>query len=236
MTQDIIGNALTDYLKQPSKQTLTTNSSIAGNDDMPVEYFFRQEKEMPLLEQKALSICKGNVLDVGCGAGSHSLSLQNKKLEVTAIDVSTGAVSVTKARGVKKAFVQDIFTYTPTEKFDTVLVLMNGTGICGKLNNLADFLNHLCSLLQPGGQILIDSSDLIYMYEDENGEHWIDASEGYYGEVNFSMTYNQQTSNIFEWLYVDYNTLQRCAIFNGMNCELIEEGEHYDYLAKITKA
>jgi len=235
MSKDVLGKALKDYFLKPKNQCIVTHSSITEDDEMHLKHFFRNYTNMPPLEQKALSLCKGNVLDVGCGAGSHSLYLQKKQLRVTALDTSQGAIEVSKLRGVDHALVQDIFTYKPNEKFDSILVLMNGTGICGSLNNLAPFLKHLSSLLNKNGQILIDSSDIIYMYEDENGEHWIDASKAYYGEVNFSMTYNNETSNSFDWLYVDYNTLQRCAVFNGMKCELIEEGEHYDYLAKITK-
>lgn len=237
MPKDVLGDALKAfYFDNNTTDKLTTQSSIAEEDEMPLDYLLRSFANMPPLEQKALQLAKGKVLDVGCGAGSHSLHLQSQGLKVQAIDVSIGAIEVAQDRGVKNATVQDIYQLKPTEKFDTILVLMNGTGICGKLNNLAKFLLHLSELLNEGGQILIDSSDIIYMFEDENGEHWIDASQGYYGEVAFWMNYQDQQSETFDWLYVDYNTLQRCAVYNGLNCELIQEGEHYDYLAKITKA
>jgi len=235
MSQDILGTALLSYVKNADQQFITTKSSITEDDEVPVSYFFREFDEMPVLEQKALSLSKGDVLDVGCGAGSHSLFLQKKGLNVSAVDISEGAIKVAQKRGVN-AFVKDVFTLETAKKYDTVLVLMNGTGICGTLNKLADYLLHLSSLLKPNGQILIDSSDLIYMYEDEDGEYWVDASKGYYGEVTFAMEFEGKTTAPFNWLYVDYNTLQRCAVFNGMVCELIAEGEHYDYLAKITKA
>ncbi|WP_010133997.1 class I SAM-dependent methyltransferase [Ochrovirga pacifica] len=235
MSHDVLGNALIDYYKQPKDQTLITFSSVAEKDSMPVSYFFRTFDEMPSLEQKALELCSGNILDVGLAAGCHALYLQNKGFKVTGIDISKGATNVAQQRGVRHVIKGDVLNTLLDEKFDTVLVLMNGTGICGKLSNLANFLLKLAELLNSGGQILIDSSDIIYMYEDENGEHWIDASQAYYGEVAFTMSYQNQTSETFDWLYVDYNTLQRCAIYNGLQCELIQEGEHYDYLAKITK-
>lgn len=235
MAKDILGTALLAYAKHADNQVLITHSSITEDDEMPVDYFFRSIANMPFLEQKALEISKGTVLDIGCGAGSHALYLQKKGLNVTAIDISKGAIEVSKGRGVKNAVQADVLTFESEKKFDTILVLMNGTGICGKLNNLASFLIRLSNLLTSGGQILIDSSDIIYMFEDEKGEHWIDADQNYYGEVEFSMSYQNKKSDKFDWLYVDYNTLQRCAIYNGLNCELITEGEHYDYLAKITK-
>lgn len=234
---DVLGTALKAfYFDKNSNDKLLTSSSISEEDEMPLNYLLRTYKEMPVLEQKALELSKGNILDVGCGAGSHALYLQNKGLKVTAIDVSEGAIKVAKDRGLTNVEIANIYDFKSNEKFDTILVMMNGTGICGKLNKLAEFLKHLSSFLTPKGQILVDSSDIIYMFEDEKGDHWVDASQEYYGEVQFWMNYKEQQSEKFDWLYVDYNTLQRCALYNGMNCELIQEGDHYDYLAKITKA
>ncbi|NIJ45875.1 SAM-dependent methyltransferase [Wenyingzhuangia heitensis] len=233
---DVLGTALKAfYFDNNTQDKLLTNSSISEEDELPLPYLLRTYKDMPAIEQKALQLAKGKTLDVGCGAGSHSLYLQKKGLQVTAIDISEGAIEVAKDRGITNSQVTDIYNFKTDEKFDTILVLMNGTGICGKLTNLASFLNYLTDFLTPNGQILIDSSDIVYMFEDENGDHWIDASQEYYGEVQFWMNYKEQQSETFDWLYVDYNTLQRCAVYNGMNCELMAEGEHYDYLAKITK-
>ena len=233
MSQDIYGTALLDYQNNQYTEDLVTNSSIAEEDKMPLPYLFRTYKEMPSLEQTALKNCKGSILDLGAGAGSHSLYLQKQHKKVTAIDISKGAVEVCKLRGIEKATVQDIWTLE-NESFDTILALMNGTGICGKLDQLAPFLLKLKSLLTANGQILIDSSDIIYMYEDEEGEHWIPSDISYYGEVTFEMSYKNKKTRAFPWLYVDFNTLQRCANYNGLHCELLEEGEHYDYLAKLT--
>ncbi|MDO6801424.1 class I SAM-dependent methyltransferase [Wenyingzhuangia sp. 1_MG-2023] len=235
--KDILGIALKAYyFDKNTKDKLLTNSSITEEDELPLNYLLRSYKDMPIVEQKALELSKGNVLDVGCGAGSHALYLQDKNLTVTAIDISEGAIKVAKDRGLKNAKVTNIYNLDTDQKYDTILVLMNGTGICGKLNNLAPFLTHLSNFLTPKGQLLIDSSDIIYMFEDENGDHWIDAAQDYYGEVQFWMNYKDHQSETFDWLYVDYNTLQRCAVYNGLNCELVAEGDHYDYLAKITKA
>ncbi|MGY5354789.1 class I SAM-dependent methyltransferase [Wenyingzhuangia sp. IMCC45467] len=237
MSKDVLGTALKAYyFNKNTKDKLLTNSSISEEDELPLDYLLREYKDMPIIEQKALNLAKGKTLDIGCGAGSHALYLQNKNLNVTAIDISEGAIEVATDRGLKNAKVANIYNFNSDEKFDTILVLMNGTGICGKLNNLAPFLIHLATYLTPNGQILIDSSDIIYMYEDENGDHWIDATKDYYGEVQFWMNYKEEQSDTFDWLYVDYNTLQRCAVYNHLNCELIVEGDHYDYLARITKA
>ncbi|MEI6866017.1 class I SAM-dependent methyltransferase [Flavicella sp.] len=233
MSKDIYGAALLDYQNNLYTDDLITSSSIAEEDTIPLPYLFRSFDKMPILEQKALQECKGHILDLGAGAGNHSLYLQNKNKQVSAIDISKGAIEVCKLRGIKKATVQDIW-YLENKNFDTILALMNGTGICGKLDQLAPFLLKLKSLLTSKGQILIDSSDIIYMFEDEKGEHWIPSEITYYGEVEFNMSYKKEIGTPFPWLYVDFNTLQRCANYNGLHCELLEKGEHYDYLAKLT--
>lgn len=202
---------------------------------MSVAYLFREYKDMPKMEQKALQLANGKVLDVGCGAGSHALYLQEKGFDVTAIDISENAIRACKLRGLKKAKVQDIMQLEG-DKFDTILLLMNGAGMCGKLKNIPNFLQKLKALLTDDGQILVDSSDIIYMFdEDEDGGKWIPTDVDYYGEVIFDIAYKGEKEASFDWMYIDYNTLQNAAVANGLQCELILEGEHYDYLAKLTK-
>jgi SAM-dependent methyltransferase len=230
---DLFGKAILDFQTNNSPEDIITETNISEADEMDVAYLFRSYKEMPKLEKKALQLSKGKVLDVGCGAGSHSLYLQNdKNLEVTSIDISENAIQACQLRGLKNAKVQNILDLG-NEKFDTILLLMNGTGIFGTLAETSKYLLKLKSLLAPNGQILIDSSDIIYMFdEDDDGSKWIPA-DGYYGELTFTITYKNQTEEAFPWLYLDYNTLQNAALANGLQCELIEEGKHFDYLARL---
>ncbi|HQE34530.1 MAG TPA: class I SAM-dependent methyltransferase [Flavobacterium alvei] len=232
--KDLFGKAILDFQTNNSPEDLITETSISEADEMSVAYLFRSYDEMPKLEQKALQLTKGKVLDVGCGAGSHSLTLQNdRNLDVTSIDISPNAIKACELRGLKNARVQDIMALE-NEKFDTILLLMNGTGIFGTLKETPNFLQKLKSLLNPNGQILIDSSDIIYMFDDdEDGGKWI-PSNGYYGELTFSVSYKNETEETFPWLYLDYNTLQNAAFANGLQCELILEGEHFDYLARLS--
>jgi SAM-dependent methyltransferase len=233
--KDLFGKAIIDYQTNNSPEDIITETSISEADEMPVSYLFRSYNEMPVLEQKALQLAKGSVLDVGCGAGSHALALQNeRKLEVAAIDISENAVRACQLRGIENVKVANILDLDEENKFDTILLLMNGTGIFGTLKETNKYLQKLKSLLNEGGQILIDSSDLIYMYDqDEDGAYCIPA-EGYYGELTFTVQYKGETEDTFPWLYLDYNTLQNAAIANGLQCELLLEGEHFDYLAKLS--
>lgn len=233
--KDLFGKAILDYQTGNYTEDIITETSISEEDVLPLPYLFRNYGEMPEIEQKALELAKGSVLDIGCGAGSHSLYLQNeKKLKVTSIDVSEGAIEACKLRGLYDARVMDVMKLKD-EKFDTILLLMNGAGMCGRLKNISKFLKQLKSLLSVNGQILLDSSDIIYMYdEDEDGGKWIPSDTEYYGELEFNVSYKGEKQKPFNWLYIDYNTLQNAAHANGLECELILQGEHYDYLARLT--
>ena len=237
--KDLFGKAILDYQTNNSPENLVTETTISEEDEMSVAYLFRNFSAMPKMEQKALKISKGKVLDVGCGAGSHSLLLQNERnLEVTALDISKNAIEACKLRGIKNVLIQDILSLSEENKFDTILLLMNGTGIFGKLKNTPKFLQKLKSLLAEGGQILIDSSDIIYMYDEDDSDdsevgYWIPGNVDYYGEVEFTISYKNETEKPFDWLYLDFNTLQNAATDNGLQCEMIQEGEHFDYLARL---
>ncbi|NHM08077.1 methyltransferase domain-containing protein [Flavobacterium sp. CYK-4] len=233
--KDLFGKAILDFQTGNNPEDLITETSISEADEMSVAYLFRSFDAMPKIEQKALLLAKGKVLDVGCGAGSHSLYLQNeRKLDVTAMDISANAIHACQLRGIKNAKVQNVMELQG-EKFDTILLLMNGAGMCGKLKNISSFLLQLKSLLNENGQILLDSSDIIYMFdEDEDGAKYVPSDTEYYGEVVFDIEYKGEKEVPFDWMYIDYNTLRNAALANGLRCELVLEGEHYDYLAKLT--
>ncbi|WP_053977387.1 class I SAM-dependent methyltransferase [Mangrovimonas xylaniphaga] len=230
--KDLFGQALLDYHQGNYTEDLKTSTNISEEDELPLPYLFRSYKDMPKLEQKALQLAKGKVLDVGCGAGSHSLYLQEKGLKVKAIDISEGAVTVAKDRGVINAEVLPVLEEAQT--FDTILLLMNGTGIFQELSQVATYLNHLKSLLNPNGQILIDSSDIKYMYEDEDGGLWIDTNANYYGELDYFLSYKGEEELPMKWLYLDFNTLYTACTSVGLKCELVKEGAHFDYLARLS--
>ncbi len=234
IVKDLFGRALLDYHFGNYTEDITTYSSIAGRDDMELPWLFRTFHEMPMLEQTALLLCKGDVLDIGCGAGSHTLYLQNKNLNIKAIDISEGAIKTSKERGVKNAMIQNIWD-VKNEKYDTILALMNGVGISGSLNQLTPFLEHLKTLLQKDGQIIMDSSDVIYMYKNEMGEYNIPKGNNYYGEVTFEFKYKNQFSDKFKWLFIDSELLNKHAKEAGLQFELVKKGYHYDYLARLTQ-
>lgn len=231
--KDLFGKAILDFQTNNAPEDLVTETNISEADAMSVAYLFRDFKQMPKIEQKALQLAKGKILDVGCGAGSHALYLQEKGFEVTAIDISANAIKACQLRGLENANVLNILE-AGNQKFDTILLLMNGTGIFGTLAQTSNYLQKLKSLLTPNGQILIDSSDIIYMFDEAEDGSYLVPADGYYGELVFTIHYKNETEEPFPWLYLDYNTLQNAAHANGLQCKLVQEGKHFDYLAKLT--
>lgn len=231
---DPIGRAVYDFHFNSVNQPIIVHSVDFDDDSIEPSYLFRTYKQMPALEKKAMSLCFGTILDIGACAGTHSVYLQEKGFDVTSLEMSALCCEVLKARNLRNVIQQDIYKFT-NQTFDTILLLMNGTGIAGSLTGLEVLLHHLKTLLNPGGQILIDSSDLIYLFEEEDGSAVIDISaDKYYGELTFQTEYKTWISHPFSWLYVDLNNLENVVEKNGLQLKKIFRGQHYDYLAQIT--
>ena len=230
---DPMGSAIYDYYMTGKAGKLVVRSSMFDDDEIPVESLFREYEEMPVIEQVALDAAYGRILDVGAGSGCHSVALKKMGKEPVAVDISELSVKVMKERGLD-AHCVNFYDEDYVEKFDTVLMLMNGTGIAGNIDNMPAFFARLRSLLNPDGCVLIDSSDLSYLYEDEDGNLEIDLAADYYGQVDYQMAYKDVEGESFDWLYADFETLSYYAEESGFRCELVAEGEHYDYLAKLT--
>ena len=232
--KDPMGAAISDYFNHHRADRLRVFSSQFEEDEIPVKELFRSIQSMPILERTALQMATGRILDVGAGSGCHTLALQEMGKEVTAIDISPLSVEAMNKRGVKDARLQNFFDKSLTGPFDTILLLMNGSGIIGKQENLPAFFHRLKEVLARDGQLLLDSSDLSYLFEDEDGNLDIAPEDDYFGEIDFRMQYKSIKGDSFDWLYIDFNTLNLYARQAGFKAEKIEEGEHYDYLARIT--
>ena len=233
--KDPMGAALADFYHRQKADRLREFSSQFDEDEIPVKQLFRKAGQMPLLERTALAMATGTLLDVGAGSGCHALALQESGKEVSAIDISPLSVEVMKLRGVKDARQVNLFDERFAATFDTILMLMNGSGIIGKLENLPDFFRKMKLLLRPGGCVLMDSSNLSYLFEEEDGSIVINLAGDYYGEVDFQMQYKNVKGDSFDWLYIDFQTLSIYAAENGFKAELVKEGTHYDYLAKLSR-
>ncbi|WP_321345632.1 methyltransferase domain-containing protein [uncultured Draconibacterium sp.] len=229
---DPFGIAIKEYFERGKAPQIQVDSNYTEGETIAPSYFFRNEQDLPKLEKVALKNCKGRILDIGAAAGCHSLILQKKGYNVTALEKSEISAEVMRKQGIVKVVNADIFDYSE-KQYNTILLLMNGSGIGGTIAGLKKLLMHLKSLLLEDGQILIDSSDIKYLFEEEDGSHWVDiANNNYYGEMQYKVSFRKSVAQ-FDWLFIDFNTLQLLANEIGYNCSLIEEGPHHDYLAKL---
>lgn len=227
---DPMGAAISDYWKNGKASRLRVFSPMFDEDEIPVETMFRSYESMPLLERHALELVKGHTLDVGAGAGCHSLILQERGIDVDAIDISPLSVETMRARGVRRVFHKDLFSVG--DRYDTILMLMNGIGIVGTISHLPQFFQLLDDILLPGGQLLCDSTDISYVFDDDEP---LDEMINYYGELVYRMQYKDILGKSFPWLYIDSHTLGDVADACGYNLRVAENGQDHDYLALITK-
>lgn len=234
---DAMGHAIADYeMYGRTRQKLLVHSSLFDDDEMPLPTLFRDESLMPDIERTALRECKGNVLDVGAGAGCHSLALQRRKHKVTAIDVSPLSVEACKRRGVLDARCADFYdTSSLNEQFHTILLLMNGIGIAGTLAGVPRLLQRCGELLAEGGQVLADSTDIAYCFKEDDGTFCPPVHTPYYGEIDFQMSYGNIRGETFNWVYVDPDTLQNVAYKCGWTCEVLQRGTNCEYLCRLTR-
>jgi len=233
MKTDPLGKALLAYLDGQKDTEIILHSSLDGIDKMDVVTFFRSFEEMPKVEQGALLLAYGKILDVGAGSGCHSILLQNNGHSVWSLDISKGAVKAMKRLGIHHTIESDFLDYTDGS-FDTILFLMNGIGLFGDIAELPKLLNHCKKLLAPNGQILFDSSDIINAYQEEDGSFRINITDDYYGTVTYQMEFEGIIGPLFKWTYIDQSLMFDIANQCGFEMEILIEGNNNDYLAKLT--
>lgn len=233
---DLMGRAFRDYhLHKDREICLKVHSDCSGVETLPVEVFFRDASDLPDLERYALDLCQGRILDVGAGAGCHSLILQERGFQVTAADISPDAVRVMTERGLLNTLAVDVRHWEPEAKFDTALMLMNGIGLVGDLSGLKDFLDHAQGLITKEGQLLLDSTDFTYFPEFMKGWGAAQFRRGrYFGEVEYRIEYQGQLSEAYQWLFVDQQTLAEYSLATGWHCQIVFE-EEGQYLARLIR-
>ncbi|TCV10347.1 methyltransferase family protein [Sphingobacterium alimentarium] len=227
--RDVSGEALAEYFeKQELSTPLFLHSTYGDIEEMPIEVFFRDPEEFPELEFIALSLCDGKVLDVGAGVGAHALYLQQKDFDVTALEISATACTIMQQRGVQK-IVQKNFYNLKDAQYDTLLFLMNGIGLAGTVDGFRQLLAHSKTLLTDRGQLLFDSSDISYLYE----EYRIQRPSYYFGEIGFQYEFKGIKGEPFKWLYLDQDILIKIAHEEGWVVQILFEDENDQYLVRM---
>ena len=225
-------SALTEFFEGEAKSTLVVHNDFGEREEVAASHFFRRPSEFPRLESKALEFCVGRVLDVGAGAGCHSLALQERDVAVRALDVAPALCTLMARRGVIDVHCGDVFDIEAGD-FNTLLLLMNGFEITGTLAGLERFLSHVQRLLNPDGLILADSTDLRPSYGTGDGN--LERDDGrYVGEVTLQLEYGGVKGAPFPHLYVDPDTLTMVSARTGWNTRIVyRDGD--SYLAQLTK-
>lgn len=226
MKKDIHGSAILDFYKKQLTDPLILHNSYGKPEEMPVEVFFRDQLDFTTLEHLALIESEGKILDIGAGAGAHSLVLQDWGKEVVALDDSPKCVKVMEMSGIDHVVCEDYRKHSG--KYDTLLSLMNGLGIAGTLRQIPDFLDNCKRLLNKGGQVILDSSDISYLYDEETAK-----PEGYFGEIRYQYEYQGEKGGWFDWVYADENTLEKAVSSAGLQLEILHRDETDQYLARI---
>lgn len=229
------GLAILDYFNGNISASLTAFDELGQSKEVPVGRFFREVEDFPEIENKALELCFGKVLDIGAGAGRHSLALQERGLKVCAIDIVPDCVTVMKMRGVREVYCADIMEFDGGP-FDTLLGVMNGLTMVKSLERLPLFLQHLRRLVGPNGQYLVDSTDLRRSGGSEmNALLETKVRDGqYFGELTAQMEYKNKRGTLFRELYVDQETLSDRASQAGWGCDIVIQQDNGRYLARLT--
>lgn len=235
-SMDPHGMAMLAFFDGDTHAVLGVRRDDGLEDSIPVSRFFRDASEFTPIENAALDLCRGLVLDVGAGSGLHSLVLQEKGVRVTSIDISPQAVEIMKQRGVKGAHRADIFEFQGGP-YDTILLLGHGIGMVETIVGLDRFLACAQSLVSDHGLVLLDSLDVRVPDNPAHlAYHEANRKAGrYIGECRLQFHFQGKSGPNCCWLHVDSDTLNERAMAAGWRCDVILEEESGDYLAKLTK-
>jgi 2-polyprenyl-3-methyl-5-hydroxy-6-metoxy-1,4-benzoquinol methylase len=202
---------------------------------MYAKSYFHLTDNYDQIEQIALDNAQGLILDLGAGAGSHSLYLQKRGFEVHSVDVSKKAVEVMAKRGVSHPIHANIFEYDKN-KYDTILIIF-GIGIVGNLNGLNSLFINLNKILKDGGSLFTDSIDVHEAKQHDYHKYhkWKEQQGRYFGERKLRIHYNNQISEWFDWMHADKATLKMYCEKHGFHFHLLKKDVNSRYIAKIVK-
>lgn len=202
--------------------------------------YFSEYKDWHKGEQRAIGYAGGRVLDIGCGAGRHSLYLQQKGFDVTAIDSSPGAVKVCKLRGINKALVRPIegLDKFGPGSFDTVLMMGNNFGLLGNRRKAKSLLKKLARITAPGGKIIAGSLD---PYKTTNPDHLLYHKRNrklgrMAGQIRFRIRYKNVIGGWFDYLFVSQQEMQDILSETDWQVEKFIKSFGDTYFAVISKS
>jgi 2-polyprenyl-3-methyl-5-hydroxy-6-metoxy-1,4-benzoquinol methylase len=238
--QDAYGQQL---LAQFNSQTAT--AEFIERDDNYLDtgseagLYFREYEQWSPVEQQVVDRAKGRVLDIGCGAGRHSLYLQQKGFDVTGIDNSPGAIEVCKLRGLKNAIVRPIADVDKFEQnsFDTVLMLGNNFGLFGDAENTKLILKKLSRITSTEAHIIAGTRN---PYKTDSAEHLeyhqLNLQRGRMaGQIKMRVRYGKRVGEWFDYLFVSREEMRDILVDTEWRIEELIESSKANYFAVIGK-
>ena len=225
----MLGLALKDYFNGSQNGDLLVESDRAATEAYQMASFFASYTKWNPIEQQAIDKCQGHVLDIGAGAGRHALELQARGLEVTAVEPDGELAKLCISRGLKH-IVHSTWQHCnalPTPP-DTILLLMNGLGLAGYHDKLLYLARFCFSTLKPGGQVLADSSEILYLPPSPKLHRGND-------EIYFRFTYDGQFSEWFSWLFASPAFVKATFTKAGFITTIIETPSEDRFLLHAVK-
>lgn len=212
---DLFGDALQAYEKGDRTPFYFLNGKLREQHDL--SRYFRTSRQLSKLENKMVSLCKGNILDVGCATANYFPKLL-KQGKVTGIDISPTIIAIAKKNGFD-CVAGDIFTFKPKMKYDTITLFENNLGMAGTVSKTKPLLKKLFSLLDADGQILI-------MLRNATGKKYV--------QVNLQPIWNGITGEKFTWVIYNKNYLKKLCLEIGLRLEALQS-EDNNYIIRITR-
>jgi SAM-dependent methyltransferase len=171
------------------------------------------------------------VLDVGAGTGIHTLALQERGLVVLSIDRAPKVVELLRLRGSRDSRIGDVFDSQGLGLFDTVFLIGEGAGMAGRLAKLPELIAACGRHAASGGQILIDSTDLVRVTGRTT-----DEAGGHIGERPLQLEYRGRRGVPYYELYTDYPTLASCARQVGWDAAPVWEDQRGSFVARLMRS
>jgi SAM-dependent methyltransferase len=203
--QDAQGRAMYDYLKgKAACEVVERDDGYVDATNAPAVYF-SQYQDWPTHVKKAMRHARGRVLDIGCGAGRHSLYLQKKGLDVLGIDPSPLAIKVCKLRGLRKTKLMSISEISPKlGRFDTLLMLGNNFGLFESFDRARRLLARFHRITSERAGIIAETLDPYKNDEPAHFEyHKLNGRRGRMpGQVRLRVRYKKYATPWFDYLFV----------------------------------
>jgi SAM-dependent methyltransferase len=238
--QDAYGELmLAEYFSgTPSCEIIERDDGFIDTGSEPGLYFLDYDQWSPL-EKQAIELARGRVLDIGCGAGRHSLYLQQKGFDVTGIDNSPGAIEVCRLRGLKKAIVRpaiEVGKFEPAS-FDTITMLGNNFGLMGGFEQGREILKDLYRITTADARIIAQS---INPYKTGNPQHLeyhdLNKKRGRMpGQLKMRVRFGKTIGAWFDYLFVSPEEMEDIIQGSNWRIEKFLEPEEARYIAVIRK-